>query len=180
MKKITRYFFEGLLLLVPMVATIYVIYVIFVKIDSIFKFKIPGTGVLVTLLTITLVGFVSSNILTKKLVTVIDRMLTRLPFVKMIYTAMRDLMNAFVGDKKSFNRPVLVAVSADRSVNIIGFMTKDDLESLGLADKVAVYLPQSYNFAGNLIIVSKDRVTDLSVDSGDVMAFIISGGVAIH
>ncbi len=180
MKKITRYFFEGLLLLVPLVVTIYVIFIIFKKIDSIFEFKIPGTGVLLTLVSITLVGFISSNILTRRLVSVIERTVTRLPFVKMIYTAMKDLMNAFVGDKKSFNKPVLVAVSADRCINVIGFMTKEGLESLGLADKVAVYLPESYNFAGNLIIVSKDRVTPLAVDSGDVMAFIVSGGVAVR
>jgi uncharacterized membrane protein len=179
MKKITRYFFEGLLLLVPLVVTLYVIYAVLNKIDSIFQFKIPGTGILVTLVSITLVGFISSNILTKKLVSIIEKTVTRLPFVKMIYTAMRDLMNAFVGDKKSFTKPVLVAVSSDRSINVIGFMTKEGLESLGLADKVAVYLPESYNFAGNLIIVSKERVTPLSVDSGEVMAFIVSGGVAV-
>ncbi|RJQ48796.1 MAG: DUF502 domain-containing protein [Nitrospiraceae bacterium] len=183
MKRITRYFFEGLLLLVPLAATLYVVYVIFVKIDgtfnSIFKFKIPGTGFLLTILTIILVGFVSSNFLTKRLMRIIDATFTRLPFVKMIYTAVRDLMNAFVGDKKSFNKPVLVSVSPDKSIQLIGFMTREGLEHIGLSDKVAVYLPQSYNFAGNVIIVSRERVTPLSAYSGDVMAFIVSGGVAV-
>lgn len=179
MKKITRYFFEGLLVLVPLAATIYVIYTIFIKIDSIFEFKIPGTGFLVTLITITIIGFVSSNILTKRLVRFIDVSFTRLPFVKMIYTAVRDLMNAFVGDKKSFNRPVLVALSPDHGIYVVGFLTCETLANIGCSDKVAVYLPQAYNFAGNLIIVSRDQVTPLSVESGDLMAFIISGGVAV-
>ncbi|RJQ50605.1 MAG: DUF502 domain-containing protein [Nitrospiraceae bacterium] len=180
MKKITKYFLEGLLVLVPLVATIYVIYIVFIKIDSIFAFKIPGAGFVLTLLTITLAGFISSNLLTKRLLRIIEVTFTRLPFVKMIYTAVRDLMNAFVGDKKSYYRPVLVTVSADRSIQVIGFITKDRLENIGLSGKVAVYLPQSYNFAGNLIIVSKEQVTPLSADSGEVMAFIVSGGITAH
>jgi uncharacterized membrane protein len=178
MKKLTRYFLQGLLLLVPLAATIYVVYVILSKIDSIFRFKTPGIGFLVTILTITAVGFISSNFLTKRLMRIIDMSFTRLPFVNMIYTAIKDLMNAFVGDKKSFNKPVLVALSPGNNIQVLGFLTREGLENIGLADKVAVYIPQSYNIAGNLIVVSKEHVTPLSVESGDLMAFIVSGGVA--
>jgi len=177
MKKLTRYFLEGLLLLVPLAATIYVVFAILSRIDSIFRFKIPGIGFLVTILTIITVGFISSNFLTKKIVSFLDRTLTRLPVVKMIYTAVRDLMNAFVGDKKSFNRPVLVTLSPLNNIHVIGFLTRESLENIGILNKVAVYLPQSYNFAGNLIIVSKEQITPLIADSGDIMAFIVSGGV---
>jgi len=178
MTKLTRYFLEGLLLLVPLAATIYVVFAILSRIDSIFMFEIPGMGFLVTILTITVVGFISSNFLTKKLVSLLDKMFTRLPFVKMIYTAVRDLMNAFVGDKKSFNRPVLVNLSSTNNINVVGFLTRESLENIGIMDKVAVYLPQAYNFAGNLIIVSREQVTPLKAESGDIMAFIVSGGVA--
>lgn len=178
MKRLTKYFFEGLLVLVPLIATIYVIYVIFVKIDSIFKFTIPGMGVLVTLLTITLVGFISSNFITRKLVGIVDKIFTRLPLVKMIYSSVKDLIGAFVGDKKSFNKPVLVNLSRDGNVQAIGFITRDNMESIGMAEKVAVYLPQSYNFAGNLIIVAREQISPLAAESGDIMALIVSGGVA--
>lgn len=178
MTKLTRYFLEGLLLLVPLAATIYVVFAILSRIDSIFRFEIPGMGFLVTILTITVVGFISSNFLTKKLVSLLDRTFARLPFVKMIYTAVRDLMNAFVGDKKSFNRPVLVSLSSTSNINVVGFLTRESLENIGIMDKVAVYLPQAYNFAGNLIIVSREQVTPLKAESGDIMAFIVSGGVA--
>ena len=100
MKRLTRYFFEGLLFLVPVVATIYVIYIVFVKIDSIFEFKLPGLGFLVTILTIIVVGFVASNFLTRRIVRLVDTIFTRFPLIKMIYTSIRDLINAFVGDKK--------------------------------------------------------------------------------
>jgi uncharacterized membrane protein len=178
MKRLTKYFFEGLLVLVPLVATIYVIYIVFVKIDSIFKFRIPGMGFIITILTITIVGFISSNFIAKKLVGLVDRIFARLPLVKMIYTSIKDLIGAFVGDKKSFNKPVLVTLSPGSNIQVIGFVTRDDLGNIGFADKVAVYLPQSYNFAGNLIVVPKEQVTQLSVDSGEIMAVIVSGGVA--
>lgn len=177
MKRLTRYFFEGLLFLVPVVATIYVIYIVFVKIDSIFEFKLPGLGFLVTILTIIVVGFVASNFLTRRIVRLVDTIFTRLPLIKMIYTSIRDLINAFVGDKKGFSKPVLVTLSQMINIQFVGFVTRESLENLGLSDRVAVYLPQSYNFAGNLIVVPREQVTPLNAESGDVMAFILSGGI---
>lgn len=177
MKRLTRYFFEGLLVLVPLVATIYVVYAVFVKIDHLFQFRIPGMGFVVTILTITIVGFISSNFITKKLVGLVDKLFTRLPFAKMIYTSVKDLIGAFVGEKKSFNKPVLVTLAPGNNIQAMGFITRESLVNIGHADKVAVYLPQSYNFAGNLIVVPKEQVTPLTADSGDVMAFIVSGGV---
>ncbi|UCH45790.1 MAG: DUF502 domain-containing protein, partial [Nitrospiraceae bacterium] len=125
MKRLTRYFFEGLLVLIPVVATLYVIYVVFTKIDSIFKFSIPGMGFLVTILLITVVGFISSNFIAKKLVGLVDTIFTKLPFVKMIYTSVKDLIGAFVGDKKSFDKPVLVSLSGESTIQVIGFITRE-------------------------------------------------------
>lgn len=177
MKRLTRYFLEGLLVLVPLVATIYVIYIVFVKIDSIFKFKIPGMGFVVTILTITIVGFIASNFLARKLVGLVDKVFTKLPLVKMIYTSVKNLIGAFVGEKKGFDKPVLVTLFPGSNVQLIGFITRESLKNIGAADTVAVYLPQSYNFAGNLIVVPKEQTTPLTADSGDIMAFILSGGV---
>lgn len=177
MKRLTRYFFEGLLFLIPLVATIYVIYVVFVKIDRLFEFEVPGVGFAVTILAITAIGFVASNILTRRLVLLVDGLLIRLPLVKMIYTAIKDLTGAFVGEKKGFNKPVLVSLAPEGNVKVIGFVTRESLANLGLAESAAVYLPQSYNFAGNLIIVPRDRITPLPVDSSQIMAFIVSGGI---
>lgn len=178
MKKLSQYFLQGLLVLVPFVVTIWVIYTIFQKIDGLFSFKIPGLGLIFTILLIFLVGLFTSNFLTRKLVNLADVLFSRLPLVKMIYSSIKDLLNAFVGDKKSFNIPVLVALSSDSDVSAIGFVTNESLDNLGIKDKVAVYLPQSYNFAGNLIVVPKSQVTSLDADSGDVMAFVVSGGVS--
>jgi uncharacterized membrane protein len=180
MKRLTRYFLEGLLVLLPLVATVYVIYAIFKKIDSIYEFTIPGMGFLLTIVTITVVGFVSSNYIARKLVRLMDNLFAQLPFVKMIYTSVKDLIVAFVDDKKSFNKPVLVTLSPADNIQALGFVTRQSLEHLGIADKVAVYLPLSYSFAGHLIVVPKDQVVPLTADSGEVMAFIVSGGIATH
>ena len=178
MKKLTKYFFNGLVLLVPAVATIYVVYIVFIKIDKLYDFPIPGMGFIITILTITAIGIIGSNFLTKKLVYIIDLIFSRLPFIKMIYTSIKDLMYAFVGDKKAFNKPVAVMLSPGSNLKVIGFMTNETLNKLGMSDSVAVYLPQSYNFAGNLIIVPKEQVIPLAADSVDVMKFIVSGGIA--
>ena len=114
MKRISQYFLQGLLFLVPLVVTIYVIYWVFVRIDGVLNFPVPGLGFIVTIVFITLVGFAASNFLTRNLVQLVDRIFARLPLVKMIYTAIKDLVNAFVGDKKSFNRPVQVVVDREQ------------------------------------------------------------------
>ena len=177
MRRLTRYFFNGLVLLVPVVVTIYVVYIVFVKIDKFFNFPIPGLGFIITILAITAIGFIGSNFLTRKVIGIVDITFSRLPLIKMIYTSVRDLINAFVGDKKGFNKPVLVKLSSQGNAGVIGFVTNESLDNLGLSDSVAVYLPQSYNFAGNLIIVPKGQVIPLDVDSADIMKFVVSGGI---
>ena len=178
MKKISQYFLHGLLILVPGVVTVYVVYLIFAKIDGIFPFDLPGAGFLLTIGMILAVGFVTSNLLAHRLVALMDRLFARLPLVALLYTSIKDLVNAFVGDKKSFNKPVEVALDADHQVRVLGFITRDELQNLGLGDRVAVYLPQSYNFAGNLLIVARNRVTPLAADPAEIMKLIVSGGVS--
>jgi uncharacterized membrane protein len=177
MKKLTRYFFEGLIYLVPAVVSIYIVYIIFIKIDNIFMFKIPGIGFAVTILAITLIGFIASNFLTRGFVNWADGLFSRVPLVKMIYTSVKDLTGAFVGEKKPFKKPVLVAPTPGSSIRLIGFVTKETLEGIGLKDSVAVYLPQSFNYAGNLIIVPRESITPINAEGGDIMAFIVSGGM---
>jgi len=178
MKRISQYFLQGLLFLVPLVFTVYVIYRVFVRIDGVLNLPVPGLGFIVTIVFITLVGFAASNFLTRNLVHLVDKIFARLPLVKMIYTAIKDLVNAFVGDKKSFNRPVQVVIDRESNLRVIGFATRDSLDSIGIQDSVAVYLPQSYNFAGNLIIVDKERIIPMKADPGAVMKLIVSGGVS--
>ena len=179
MKKISQYFLQGLLFLVPVVVTVYVVYIIFAKIDGFFPFAVPGLGFLLTIGLILAVGFVSSNLLANSVMLWVDRIFARMPLVTMVYTSIKDLVDAFVGDKKSFNKPVQVALDAENRISVLGFITREDLNSLGIVDSVAVYLPQSYNFAANLIIVDRSRVSPLTANPREVMKFIVSGGVSV-
>jgi len=126
---------------------------------------------------ITLVGFFASNLITRGLLSAVEATLERLPFVRLLYGSTRDLLNAFVGEKRRFDKPVLVTLVPQSNVRAFGFVTQESLTMLGLPDQVCVYLPQSYGFAGNLAVVPASQVTRLAADAADVMAFIISGGV---
>ncbi|HSR91698.1 MAG TPA: DUF502 domain-containing protein, partial [Gemmatimonadales bacterium] len=85
---------------------------------------------------------------------------------------------AFVGEKKRFNQPVLVTLDREAGIKAMGFLTQDSLDELGIRDHVSVYLPQSYNFAGQTLVLPSDRITRVEAPSSRVMAFIVSGGVA--
>ena len=178
MKRLARFFFNGLIILAPIVLSVYIVYLIFEKIDSLLGLPVPGAGFVITILFITFIGFLGSNFLTRRIFYYIEELFTNLPLVKLLYTSIRDLIGAFVGDKKGFNRPVLVTLDPGNDVKVIGFVTRESLDSFGIDGHVAVYLPQSYNFAGNLIILPKKHIVPIKANSTEVMSFIVSGGIS--
>lgn len=177
MKRLATYFLRGLVLTVPLAVTVWVCWLILRTIDGWLGLGIPGAGFVVTLVGITLIGFLGTNLLWNSLMERLEQLLDRLPFVRILYNSTKDLLDAFVGEKRRFDRPVMVAMSADGAVRTFGFITQQSLEKLGLPDDVAVYFPQSYNFAGQLVVVPAARITRLDAVSSDVLAFIVSGGV---
>jgi uncharacterized membrane protein len=177
MKRLVSYFVKGLLVFVPAALTVFAVFLVFTKIDALLKIPIPGLGLVITILFITLIGFLASNLIGKKFFSLIDRLFTKLPVVKMLYSAIKDVIEAFAGDKKSFDKPVIVELT-EGGPKAVGFITRDSLEFLSLSDHVAVYFPQSYNFAGSVLVFPSDRVTSLDVDSADAMAFVVSGGIS--
>ena len=197
MKSLLQLFFQGLLILLPFVLTIYLVYLIFNVLDETI-FSVSGAlitsffpslestllttflGIIFTLAVIILTGIAGRLYLTRFLMNQIDALMERIPLVKMLYNTLKDFFNAFFGEKKSFDKPVTVYLNSERTVKLLGFITCDSLEDLSLDDQVAVYLPQSYNFAGNLIIVDKSQVEPLDLPASKVMTFIVSGGVTTN
>lgn len=175
--RIVAYFFRGLILLTPLAITVYVCYFLFRIIDGWLGLPIPGAGFVATLILITIVGFLGSNLLTRGAVSFFDRLLNRLPFVKLVYGSTRDLVKAFVGEKRRFDKPVLVKLVPGTDAHVLGFVTQESLSLIGLDAMVSVYCPQSYNFAGQLLLFPASSVQRLEASSSAVMAFIISGGV---
>jgi len=186
MSKLIRYFFQGLLLLSPLAITIYAIVVSLEFIDGLLiqyltdwiGFKIPGLGLIIILAFITFIGIIGSSILIKPILNSLDKIISQAPLVKIIYTSIKDFMNAFVGKDKKFTEPVLVKVNKDSELEKLGFITQHDLTALGIeAGKVAVYLPHSYNFSGNLFIVPASNIKPLNANSAEIMKFIVTAGV---
>ncbi len=177
MKRLVSYFFKGLLFVVPVSVTLYIFYLIFTNIDALLGIGIPGLGFLITIAVVTLIGFLGSNIFTNKLLSFVDKAFSKAPLMRLLYTAIKDLLSAFLGDKKSFEKPVFVTLIPGSNVKVAGFITKESLDLWGSPDEVAVYIPQSYNFAGNLIVVPREQITVINAHSSDVMAFIVSGGI---
>ena len=176
-RRIISYFFRGLLFLIPLAITSYIIYQLFLFLDNLIPVPIPGIGILVVLALITFVGYLASLFFTKPLFDWFERGVFKIPFVSLLYTSIKDLMGAFVGEKKKFSSPVIVEIS--ESLSRLGFITQEDLSSIGQPDFVAVYFPHSYNVSGNVYLVKKDKVKHLKgVKSSDVMKFMVSGGVS--
>lgn len=178
MKALAKYFLQGLLYIVPIAVTVYVLVEIFIMLDGLIKVDIPGLGIIIILAGITLIGFAGSFFIALPFTSLIERFLRKAPLVKLVYSSVKDLISAFVGKKKSFDKPVLVQIYGNKEVRELGFITSDDLEALNIeGDYIAVYVPHSYAMSGQLHIVPKSAVTPVDAKSADVMKFIISGGV---
>lgn len=180
MKRLTDYFLKGLLVFVPAALTVFFIVWAFKNLDSLFreilKIPIPGLGLVLTLVLITVIGFLVSNFVGKWIFALIDKAFSKLPLVKLLYSSLKDLIAAFAGEKKKFDKPVLVSLTRG-GPQAMGFVTRDSLEFLEISNHVAVYLPQSYNFAGSLVVLPSNQVKALDINSSDAMTFIVSGGV---
>lgn len=189
MRRVLFYFVQGLIIVAPVALILWLLGGILTAVDNWVRSALFGTaasgaprgiwgmGFILAVGLITLAGFLGSHFVTKGMRDAFKATLDRLPLVRMLYGALRDLMNAFVGGERKFDRPVLVDLHGP-GVRAVGFMTRDSLGNLGLTDQVAVYFPQAYNFAGQLLIVPRAAVTPLRVPSAEVMTFIVSGGVS--
>ncbi len=185
MKKLITYFFQGLLYITPAALTIYIVYIVFNLIDGVLQtylmeylpVRIPGLGIIILLFIIALLGYVGQTLLFKPLQIWIDRLMKNAPLVKVLYSSIRDLLSAFVGKEKKFDKPVLVLVNTISNLEKVGFITNEDLGDLTIKDKVAVYFPHSYNFSGEMFIVPREHITLLDISSSEAMKFIVSGGI---
>lgn len=190
MKKLANYFFQGLLFVVPAVVTFYVVYMSIIWMDNLLPIKIPvtvpgskdielpGLGILIILAVITFLGYLGTKFVRNPFFIMFESLMERTPLLKVIYSSVKDLIEAFVGEKKRFNEPVLVTVNTHPSVQRFGFVTENDLSQLGLSnEKMAVYLPFSYGFNGQLVVVDAAQVQKLDVSGTEMMKFVISGGV---
>jgi uncharacterized membrane protein len=178
LRRIIRYFFSGTLFIVPLVATAYFIFVSFRWLDSLLNLPYPGLGFVIIFVAITGFGYLTTNFAFKTFTEWFDHGMNKIPFIKLIYSSIKDLISAFVGDKKKFDKPVLVEINKENKLFQIGFITQSDLAELGLHEMISVYLPHSYAFSGVHYVISRDRVRPLNISGSIAMKYIVSGGVS--
>ena len=176
MRRFLAYFLRGLVLLAPVAITGWVIARAFAIIDGWLNLPWPGAGFVATIVLITLFGFLASSLITSQLVTWFEALLQRVPLVRLVYNSTKDLLNAFVGEKRRFNQPALISL-VPGGARALGFITQESLANLGMPGHVAVYIPQAYAFAGITMIVERSAVEPIDADPAEVMAFVVSAGV---
>lgn len=180
LRKIFRYFIQGFIILAPIAVTAGAIYWLFDKVDNILRpyLNIPGLGFVIIVVFIILVGWISSNFLMGTFISFFDQWMERTPVIKFIYSSTKDFFESFAGDKKKFGRAVLANVFS-QDVWIVGFLTDEEMQKFELgADKVAVYVPQAYNFAGQLYILPREKVKKIdAITAGEAMKYAVTGGV---
>ena len=187
---IFNYFIKGLIVVMPIGITLYLMYWAVYKLDSALNLSgffltdskgkpiyIPGLGILNVLLVIIIVGILLTNVVTDPIKRWLNRWIDRLPIFKFLYSSIKDLTEAFVGEDKKFSEPVLVEIN-EFGLKKVGFLVQKDLTKLNLPGEVAVYFPFSYSFAGQVIIIPADKVKPIDKGAGEMMKFVISGGVS--
>jgi uncharacterized membrane protein len=187
--KLFQYFLQGLLVMAPIAITLYAVYWVVSSIDSLIpiftaknaegKIYIQnyGLGFLIVIVAICLIGYLSSFFIKNRMFNLFDSIMVKTPGIRFIYSTVKDFFEAFAGEKKKFNKPVLANID-DNDVWRVGFITQEDTTDFGFSDYVAVYIPMSYSIAGNVYLLPSNRVRPITdINATDAMKFAISGGV---
>ncbi len=187
--KLFQYFLQGVLIIAPITITIYTIYWVVSSIDNLipifytksqdgrFVVQNYGLGFLIIILAICLIGYLSSFFIKLKMFSLFESMMAKTPGIRFIYTTVKDFFEAFAGEKKKFNKPVLANID-DNDVWRVGFITQEEVKDFHFIDYVAVYIPASYSIAGNVYLLPRNRVKPITnINATDAMKFAISGGV---
>jgi uncharacterized membrane protein len=193
---LAQLFFQGVVVLAPIGVTVWVVVSLFNWVDNFLpnllnllfpvQFaavngqipKVTGLGFLVAMALVLIVGWLSSLFFVERLVSVFDKVLEKTPGIKIIYSSVKDFLEAFAGNKKKFDQPILVNVDAT-DVWRIGFITQNDSAHFGLENFVTVYVPHSYAISGITYIVPFTRIKKLpkGLGAAEAMKYVVSGGV---
>ncbi len=180
MQKILSSFLRGLVLVAPVTITLYILIAGLKYLDDLLHIQFPGVGILILLVSITIIGALSQTLLINPLLGYLEKLIVKVPLAALIYSSLKDLLSAFVGDKRKFETPVLVEIIPNSGIQQVGFITQSTLDERFGLQKMAVYFPDSYNISGKVWIVDAHCVKPISLKSAEAMKFVVSGGVAYH
>jgi len=178
MKTLAKYFLQGLLYITPISVTVYVLYWTFIQFDTLLGIEYPGVGILLLLVSVTLIGWGGSSLIQLPFFNFFKNLLDRVPLFKSIYSSVKDIIEALIGQKKGFNKPVLVQLYEHSDIRRIGFVTDEGLELLANdGDLITVYLPHSFAISGQLFLMPPHYLSSIEGKSGDIMKYIVAGGI---
>lgn len=190
LRRIFNYLIKGTIVLLPLAGAAFLIYWLFSSLDAALNLStwmftdefgnpiyVPGLGIISVLLILIFVGFLITNFVTEPIYSWFGRIINKVPLFSTLYTSLKDFTEAFVGDAKKFNEPVMVEFN-DTGLKRIGFLTQRDLSKIGLQGEVMVYFPYAYSFAGQVAIAKAEKVTRLNISATDAMKLVVSGGVS--
>lgn len=178
MKYLNQIFFKGLIVVLPITLTFYLLIWASINIESIFgnglhyllgkDLYIPGLGIVLTILFVFLIGLLVNNYITGRFFSWLTQSLEKIPLFKAIYNPLKDLMALIPGRSSSKDKPqrVVLVQLEHIGVEVMGLVTREDIEELQDNSKVTVYVPFSYMLGGMTLIVPKDKVkkVDMPVD----------------
>lgn len=187
MKRIVKWFLNGLLVIAPIAVTIYLISYLFNFIDNLGKKLlapfhlqlVTGTGVVLTLVLITLVGFVSQMWLSRKIIGLTERLIIKFPGLKTIYSMTKETIQSFIGEKKAFSKAVLL--TDEDGAKRVGFLTSENLHAFGLdSSYIAVYIPHGLQVSGELKLYPREGIEILDMPVEEAMRFCLTAGAGAN
>lgn len=176
---ILRYLLQGIVIISPFLITFGLAYYVFDYVDTIIPDMPRGIGFVIVVVLLILIGYLGSRLLFGRLLlNLFDRIIEKIPGLKVVYTAVKDFADGFMGEKRKFTNPVLVKMSEHPVMYRVGFITQEDLSKINLTGSVMVYMPHAYAISGFHYILDSQYVQALDMDASDAMKLAVSGGVA--
>ena len=171
------YFIRGVLTIVPFALTFYILTIAIGWVDNFIDINVPGLGAIISIGVIVFFGYIAGSFFVKSIFATVESAILKMPGVSILYSSIKEFISGVLDKKMKFDRPVLVITDSNSQTCSLGFITNEDLSNLGLHDRVAVYVPTCYSFAGVLYIVPKDKLTPIKYSDGAaLMKFIVSAG----
>jgi uncharacterized membrane protein len=187
MKILGKYILTGLITLLPVILTIYLLYWLADSAETLLggliprQIYLPGMGMAAALLVALTVGVLMHTVLIQRLFMRGERIFYRLPLVKSVYSAMRDFMDYFSPTRKREFEQVVSVTMGDTGIRLVGFVTQANPTLLPDAlqgdDSVLVYLPMSYMIGGYAVLVPRASIQTLNMSMEEAMRFVLTAGV---
>lgn len=190
MKHFVDFFLKGLLVVAPLSISVYCIVWIFVFVEKLAQqgisqifsvdFKFPGLGILITVLIIVGIGAIMHTWIAQRLYEFLQRIIAKLPVLKTIYFAIEDFMGFFASNSKETGNKKVVLVKLGDDFQVVGIVTNEQPENVldsSVQDKIAVYLPMSYQIGGYTIFIDRDKITETELSVEDGMKLSMTGWI---